>query len=253
MKVLIPLPDHDFDVTEVAVPWRVLTHAGHDITFATERGGAPPAADPRLLTGVVFGRLGAASEPITLYGEMCASREYRSPISWDAVDPHRYDGMLLPGGHAPGMRQYLGSALLQQKVVQFWKLDRSVGAICHGVLVLARSHDPATGRSVIATRRTTCLLKYQERTAYLLTAWRVGRYYRTYPAYVEDEVRAALDDPAQLEHGPRVYTRRGTIDDDAPAFVVEDGNYISARWPGDAYLFARRFAALLDSDARRPE
>jgi hypothetical protein len=27
--------------------------------------------------------------------------------------------------------------------------------------------------------------------------------------------------------------------------VVEDGNYLSARWPGDAYLFARRFAERL--------
>ena len=35
-----------FDVTEVAVPWRVLTDAGHDVVFATERGGEPPMADP---------------------------------------------------------------------------------------------------------------------------------------------------------------------------------------------------------------
>jgi hypothetical protein len=30
-----------------------------------------------------------------------------------------------------------------------------------------------------------------------------------------------------------------------------DGNYVSARWPGDAYLFARRFGALLNATARR--
>jgi hypothetical protein len=77
--------------------------------------------------------------------------------------------------------------------------------------------------------------------AYYLTAWKLGRYYRTYPAYVEDEVKAALDDPAQFERGPRS-TKRGTATDDGPAFVVEDGRYISARWPGDAYLFGRRFA-----------
>ena len=29
-RVLVPLPDRDFDVTEVAVPWKLLTEAGHD-------------------------------------------------------------------------------------------------------------------------------------------------------------------------------------------------------------------------------
>jgi len=57
-------------------------------------------------------------------------------------------------------------------------------------------------------------------------------------------VQAALGDTAQFERGPRS-TKRGTANDDGPAFVVEDGRYVSARWPGDAYLFARRFDALL--------
>jgi hypothetical protein len=48
-----------------------------------------------------------------------------------------------------------------------------------------------------------------ERSAYLATAWRLGRYYRTYPAYVEDEVRAALDDPdGQFERGPVTLSAR---------------------------------------------
>ena len=50
-RVLIPLPDADFDTTEVAVPWRVLTDAGHAVVFATETG-AVAACDPRLLAGV---------------------------------------------------------------------------------------------------------------------------------------------------------------------------------------------------------
>jgi putative intracellular protease/amidase len=249
MRVLMPLPDRDFDVTEVAVPWRILTDAGHEVTFATERGNSAPAGDPRLLSGVIFGQLGAAPEPKTFYRQMTETTEFRAPIAWSDIAPADFQGLLLPGGHAPGMRQYLGSALLQGKVAEFWALNRPVGAICHGVLVLARTREAATGKSVIAGRRTTCLLKYQERTAFMLTAWRLGRYYRTYPAYVEDEVIASADDPGQFEHGPRVYARRGTAVDDAPAFVVEDGNYVSARWPGDAYLFARRFLALLGQAA----
>jgi hypothetical protein len=35
-----------------------------------------------------------------------------------------------------------------------------------------------------------------------------------------------------------------------PDRVVEDDNYVSARWPGDAYLFARRLLARIEG-ARR--
>ena len=215
--------------------------------FATEHGGGSPAADPRLLDGVIFGQLGAAPEPKAFYAEMRSDDAFRAPIAWTDIDATAFDGMLLPGGHAPGMRQYLGSEVLRAKVAEYWALDRPVGAICHGVLVLARTHDPANGRSLLDGRRTTCLPKYMERSAFLATAWRLGRYYRTYPAYVEDEVRGALRDPADFGRGPRVLSKRGTETDDRPAFVVEDGNYVSARWPGDAYLFAKRFAALLDT------
>ncbi len=239
--ILMPLPDQDFDVTEVAVPWRLLTEAGHDVVFATEAGGQAPAGDPRLLTGVLFGQLGADPEPKQFYREMETSPAFRAPLSWASLEMARYDGLLLSGGHAPGMRQYLASTVLQQKVLDFWKLERPVGAICHGVLVLARARDQ-DGRSPLHVVRTTCLPRYMERTAWLITAWKLGRYYRTYPQYVEEEVRAALHDAArQYVRGPVELLRRGTRDDDRPAFVVEDGRYVSARWPGDAYLYTRRF------------
>ncbi|MEO8888379.1 MAG: type 1 glutamine amidotransferase domain-containing protein [Jatrophihabitantaceae bacterium] len=245
MRVLIPLPDHDFDTTEVAVPWQVLTQHGHTVTFATERGGTTPACDPRLLSGVLFGRLGAHADAIAAYRRLVASSEFLTPRSWSDLDVTAFDGLVLPGGHAPGMRQYLGSSDLQAQVAAFWATGRPVGAICHGVLVLARTVDPPTGASVIARRRTTCLPKYMERSAYLLTAWRLGRYYRTYSDYVQDEVVAALATPDQFERGPRESTRRGTATDDSHAFVVRDGNYLSARWPGDAYRFANQFHELL--------
>ncbi len=131
--ILMPLPDHDFDVTEVAVPWRLLTRAGHEVVFATEHG-AWPAADPLLLTGVIFGQLGA------------------------------------------------------------------------------------------------------------------DQYYRTHPAYEEAEVRAALHDPAtQFVRGKRTLVARGTAQDDSAAQVVEDGRCLSARWPGDADLLARKFRELLEA------
>jgi len=171
--------------------------------FATERGpdGPTPAADPLLLTGVVFGALGAAKEPQRWYHELTAAPEYAAPVAWSTIEPAAFDGLVLPGGHAPGMRQYLGSEVLQAKVAQFWGTGKPVGAICHGVLVLARART-ADGRSPLHDVRTTCLPKYMERSAFLVSAWRRGRYYRTYPAYVEEEVRAALREP-ETEGQPR--------------------------------------------------
>jgi putative intracellular protease/amidase len=236
--VWLPLPDVDFDVTEVAVPWKLLTRAGHRVTFVTESGDQPPAADPLLLTGVLFGQLGAEPEPKQFYAELTQRPEFQSPRSWKDLDVTQFDGLLLPGGHAPGMKQYLGSEVLQAKVREFVALDRPFAAICHGVLVAARA-------GVLKGRKTTCLPFYMERTAYFLTAWRHGTYYRTYPAYVEEEVRAALASASDFVRGPTHLMRRGTDTDDRPAFVVEDGKYVSARWPGDAYKFARAFMARL--------
>src|SRR5258705_4838638 len=79
-NVLLPLPDKDFDVTEVAVPWKVLTRLGHTVVFATENGGRAPAADPLLLTGVLFGKLGAAAEPKRWYDEMVTDQAYLHPL-----------------------------------------------------------------------------------------------------------------------------------------------------------------------------
>ena len=48
--VLIPIPDNDFDPTEVAVSWRVLADDGHQVVFATE-SGQPGVADDIMVTG----------------------------------------------------------------------------------------------------------------------------------------------------------------------------------------------------------
>jgi hypothetical protein len=38
---------------------------------------------------------------------------------------------------------------------------------------------------------------------------------------------------------------RDSLEDDTPAWVVRDGNYLSARWPGDAHTLARRLVDVL--------
>ena len=240
----MPLPDRDFDPTEVAVPWKLLTEAGHEVLFATASGRAGEA-DPRVLDGVIFGQLGAAPEAVGFYGEMQHDDAYARPLAWNDVGEDGFDALFLAGGHAKGMCEYLESERVQALSLAAWTSGRPVAAVCHGTIVLARTIDPATGHSVLWGRRSTCLPKYMERTAYFMTAWKLGRYYRTYPAYVADEVRAALGPDGTFERGPTTLVARGTRRDHSAAFVVEDGAYLSARWPGDAYLIATRLAERL--------
>ncbi len=243
--VLIPLPSRDFDPTETGVPWRVLRAQGHRVVFATP-DGRQGEADPKMVTGLGLGVLApllrADSAGRGAYLEMTQSPEFRKPVSYAEIVAADFDALLLPGGHAPGMRPYLESALLQAIVAEFFAQEKPVGAICHGVLLAARSRNKQ-GKSVLYGHKTTALTKAMELTAWMLTRLYLGDYYRTYPVTVEDEVRSALADSHDFIAGPMPMRRdRATRPD---GFVVRDGNYLSARWPGDAHRFASAFAAML--------
>jgi len=238
--ILIPVPDFDFDPSEVAIPWKLMTLCGFETVFATEEGLVPQCDQLLLKFEGIFGTLAAAQQAKHFYYEMEKSASFQSPIKWADIVPSDYHGLLLAGGHAPRMKQYLESKTLQAKIPEYYNLHRPLAAICHGVLLLARSKDE-TGKSVLYERKTTTLPKFMENMAYALTFWKYGSLYRTYKIHCATEVQDNLAKPEYYLPGPWNLGARATMFDDREAFVVEDRNYISGRWPGDAYLFAKKF------------
>ena len=281
-SVLIPIPALDFDPTEVAVSWQVLCGLGHEVRFATPEGAAA-RGDELMVTGegldpwglipglshvTAIGRaLRADARGRAAYAELLRAPSFLAPIAWSEIELDAVDGLLLPGGHrARGIRRYLESDDLQAAVVEGFRRNMPIAAICHGALLVARSVDERSGRSVLHGRRTTALTWALERRA-----WRVARiarfwdrnYYRTYSEQpgepegymsVQQEITRALASPgdfrdvdpaepdARLKSSGRA---RDSMHDERPAFVVRDGNYLSARWPGDVHTFARRFATMV--------
>lgn len=245
-RVLILLPQTDFDPTEVAVPWAVLARAGHEVTFATETGAAA-ACDPVTLTGEGLPRFArsmkARAENCALYAEMAASPEFQKPLSWAKVDAGAFDAFHFPGGHAPGMRPYLESERVQAIAAAAFQANKPVSAICHGVIPLVRAQGP-DGRALLYGRRTTALTGGMENFAVSMTRQALGNHYRTYPQSVEDEVRANLAKKSDFKTGP-LFPRYATETKPDRGFVVRDGNYISARWPGDAWTLATAFCRMV--------
>lgn len=282
MKILIPIPSHDFDPTEVAVSWKVLRDAGHELHFATA-DGKRGHADALMITGEGLDPWGfipllrkVRVIGLSLRANGAARRAYRELEQHPPfLQPHRYaelktddfQGLLLPGGHAQRMRDYLENAVLQAFVAAFFDSGKPVAAVCHGVVLAARSTSSVTGKSVLNGRRTTALTWTLEKSAWNLSKyfarfWDPG-YYRTYgetaeqpPGYmgVQQEVTRALASAEDFldvpKSDPHHFAKtsgllRDSLSNDKAAWVVRDGNYVSARWPGDVHSFARRFDAVL--------
>ena len=281
-KVVLPTASLDFDPTEVVVPWQSLTAAGHQVFFATA-DGVRAHADDLMLTGEGLdpwsfvpglarvrgiGRiLGASMAVREGYAALERDPRFTAPLRYADLSARDWDGVVLPGGHrARGIRPYLEDVALRRFVAAMFDADRPAAAICHGTVVVARALSPETGRSVLHGRKTTSLTWAQERLATRIA--RVTRfwdptYYRTYleqpgePAgyrSVQAEVTRALATPDDFldvpasdpDHGLKTDGRHRDGPDDArPAFVVRDGRYVSARWPGDAHTFARTFDEVL--------
>lgn len=250
-RVLMLLPQSDYDPTESAIPWATLTRAGHEVVFATP-DGAPAYADERLVkTG--FGPLSPLLMPrksdLAHYHRMTASGWFRQPLAYADLARESYDALMVPGGHAKGVKTLIDNKLAQACVLAAFRSRKPVGAVCHGVLLLARSVDRQTGRSVLYGRKTTALTKPLELSAWMMTRLWLNDYFRTYPRPVQDEVKAVLAKPSDFKAGGPLPLR------DSPrmrrlGYTVRDRNYLSARWPGDCHRFAQEFLGMLDGQSR---
>lgn len=246
----MPIPTTDFDPTEVSIPWKLLTDQGVQVYFATPEG-AVAQGDQRMVYGTGLGWLKALlmarKDAVLAYKELLTDQQFNQPMAYSEINATDFDGLILPGGHAQGMKSYLESTVLQKKVADFFINQQPVGAICHGTVVLARTRHPETGDSVIRDYQTTGLLKKQELMAYYLTKYWLKNYYRTYPTTVEDEVKSVLADASHFKQG-NAGLLRDSLQQLNRGFVVRDRHYLSARWPGDVYTFTASFIELLEGD-----
>ncbi|KZO95674.1 class I glutamine amidotransferase-like protein [Calocera viscosa TUFC12733] len=249
--ILFLLSSKGHDPTELAIPHRQLTRAGFTISFATS-DGQPAQADPILLGTGSFARVwGAGEEAREAYDELLGVGAFKEPESWEkeGFDILKYDAILLPGGDDQSIRPFLESSTLHAQLAKFWPYcSRSyppspptstsvpapgrkvLAAICHGPLPLSFTHLPS-GAPLLKGVHSTTLPKHFELTAWLGSQlWGMGGYYRTYGAegrWCAGDVVAAGARYVPGPWGPSPFV-----------CVDPECRYVSARFPGDSWLFA---------------
>lgn len=222
-----------------------MVNAGMDITFTTPQG-KPAPADIRL-TDKGFSLLSpflmTRKPDISTYSEMAASEAFQNPLPYADVEPESFDGLLIPGGHAPGVKTMMESSLAHKICCYFMENNLPLAAVCHGVLMLCRAKG-GNGHPLIHGKRTTALPASMELAAWAVTVPWLGHYYRTYPTTVEAEVKQCVGPQGKFHKGPFL-PLRDSKKSHRFGFTVRDGNYLSARWPGDCNKFSSDWLNLL--------
>lgn len=206
-----------FWAEEVAVAHQVLTSAGVDIDIATP-GGVRPTVDPISLDE----RGGVDPEEGKKHGAYLDSirTSLDTPLALDDVDGLSYDGIFLPGGHAP-MADLASDATLGRLLDGAEAGGSVVGALCHGVAALL-SANGTDGAFTFAGRRLTAFSDEEERQGGLGDAT---------PYFIEAKLRE----------------RGAMVTPGAPwsNTVVVDGRLVTGQNPQSSRETAERFVELL--------
>ncbi|QDT64306.1 DJ-1/PfpI family protein [Calycomorphotria hydatis] len=219
-RVLIVIANQDFFYREYGDPREALERAGIEVEVAAGRK--------------------AVCRPHRNSGES-GTGEVMPDLAIADVDPSRYDAIMFSGGWGSSMYQYAfnGSynnrayngdrdvkAAVNRKLAEFIEQDKYVGALCHGVSVLAWAR--VNGRSILAGRRAVASPRqspagiYNGQRGQPLSRWNA-------------EANGARLTPARSIGNP------GTSEDD----VLVDGKLITGEDDNSARLFGETLARLL--------
>jgi putative intracellular protease/amidase/ketosteroid isomerase-like protein len=139
-----------FYVPEAAHPHAVLTSAGHEIDFASVRGGEPPAYGSDLADPVQAAFLHEA-----------AGRLKQTPAAGE-VRADGYDAILFVGGHGT-MWDFRQQPDLQRLAREIYEAGGVVAAVCHGPAALLDMR-LSDGSLLVAGKRVAAFTDEEERS-----------------------------------------------------------------------------------------
>ncbi|MFI6519748.1 type 1 glutamine amidotransferase domain-containing protein [Spirillospora sp. NPDC050679] len=167
---------------ELALPHKIFTAAGRDVTIATP-GGRRPTLD-QISMGRTAGLPGTLREVADHLASIQDALDH--PVPLDETDPDDFDLVFYPGGHGPMedlSHDEVSGALLTRRLAS----GRPLALLCHGpaALLAARNDD---GSWPFAGYRMTALSNVEEK---------LNGFARKAPWFLEDRLRESGADYAK--------------------------------------------------------
>lgn len=157
-KVLVCASNYGFWGEELQAPWDALNEAGFDVTLATPQGKKPLPLEVSVDSDFVDPIIDAKPNPPEVcqrVKEMVDNGELDDAISFKEADMADYDAIAMAGGLG-AMLDMANDYNLHQLVLDAYRSDKLIGAICYAVAVLVFLREPKLDyKSVIYGKQIT--------------------------------------------------------------------------------------------------
>ena len=206
---------------EVAVPHRIFSEAGWDITIATP-GGKAPTLD-RLSLGIAGGMQWKRKEVKRYLDSIDSALAH--PVALNTVEPDTFDVVFYPGGHGPMedlAYDATSGALLSERLAS----GKPLALLCHAPAAILATIAP-DGKSPFAGYRMTGLSNREEL---------LNRFAKKAPWLLEDKLKET-----GVEYSKALIPLR--------PYIVVDRNLYTGQNPQSSEKLAQRLIADVGSSA----
>jgi len=151
-KVLIIASNYGLWAEELQGPWDAMKKAGYELTLATWQGMAPLPSVLSMDPDFIDPMQGYAVNPrevVDRTNEILDAGEWENPIKVADANMDDYDALVIVGGAGAAV-DIAGNMLVHRLVLDAYKSDKPIGALCYAVAALVFTRDPDNDdRSVI--------------------------------------------------------------------------------------------------------
>ena len=155
-RVVVLASNYGVWAEELQAPWDALEQAGHEVTLATRLGKKPlPIAvsmSPDFMDPVRNLPINPP-EVVERTDALLSGPEWDNPLRFSDIDMSQFDAIVLVGGPGSAL-DMVGNPQLHRILLEAYKSEKLIGALCYTVGCLVFTRDPDNDRKSIIFGRT---------------------------------------------------------------------------------------------------